>query len=182
MTLKLLPCISLLLITTAFAASNVVVSFADCPSCNTLKPAIQNVDDCPSCLALLSAFQSIALTGDDPFITTLTSLCIGLGTADPDVCTGLIAREGPILAHDLRSISITPTSSPSSTAQKLCDALMGMCVTHPVTAFTVPFPKPAPGHPKVFKSRGRTTLLWGDNIPPALISNGAWWNQTRGLE
>ncbi|KAK6980676.1 Metallo-dependent phosphatase-like protein [Favolaschia claudopus] len=150
--LRLFSWISLLL-TTAFAASN-VVSFDDCPSCDTLKPAIQNVDDCPSCLALLSAFQSIALTGDDPFITTLTSLCIGLGTADPDVCTGLVAREGPILAHDLRSISITPTSSSSSTAQKLCDALMGMCVTHPVTPFTVPFPKPAPAHPKVFKSRG----------------------------
>ncbi|KAK6988045.1 Saposin B-type domain-containing protein [Favolaschia claudopus] len=152
-TLRLFSCVPLLL-STASAASN-VVSLDDCPSCDTLKPAIQNVDDCPACLALLSAFQSIALTGDDPFITTLTSLCIGLGTADPDVCTGLIAREGPILAHDLRSISITPTSSPSSTAQKLCDALMGMCVSHPVTPFTVPFPKPAPTHPKVFKSRGK---------------------------
>lgn len=73
--------------------------------------------------------------------------------ADPDVCTGLIAREGPILAHDLRQISST-----GQTAEKLCDALLGMCVTHPINAFTVPFPKPPPKHPKVFKSRGRPTV------------------------
>ncbi|KAJ7157546.1 sphingomyelin phosphodiesterase [Mycena crocata] len=111
---------------------------------------VQSVDDCPSCLGLLGAFQSLALAGDDAFITSFTSLCIGLGAADPDVCTGLIAGEGPILAHDLRSINAT-----GQTAEKLCDALLGMCVTHPVNPFTVPFPKPTPAHPKVFKSRGR---------------------------
>ncbi|KAJ7153823.1 sphingomyelin phosphodiesterase [Mycena filopes] len=117
---------------------------------DSLLSAIQNADDCPSCLALIGAFQSIALGGDDAFIVSFTSLCIGLGAADPDVCTGLIAREGPILAHDLRQINST-----GQTAEKLCDALLGMCVTHPVNPFTVPFPKPPPAHPKVFKSRGR---------------------------
>ncbi|KAJ7818805.1 sphingomyelin phosphodiesterase [Mycena olivaceomarginata] len=75
----------------------------------------------------------------DAFIASFTSICIGLGASDPDVCTGIIAREGPILAHDLRQISTT-----GQTAEKLCDALLGMCVTHPINAFTVPFPKPPP--------------------------------------
>ncbi|KAJ7500301.1 sphingomyelin phosphodiesterase [Mycena galericulata] len=124
--------------------------FAFGGSTDALLTAVQNTDDCPSCLALLGAFQTIAITGDDPFITSFTSLCIGLGAADPDVCTGLIAREGPILAHDLRQINTT-----GQTAEKLCNALLGMCLTTPVNPFTVTFPKPAPAHPKVFTSRGR---------------------------
>ncbi|KAJ7302571.1 hypothetical protein DFH08DRAFT_988982 [Mycena albidolilacea] len=44
------------------------------------------------------------------------------------------------------------------TAEKLFDALLGMCVTHPINEFTVPFPKPLPKHPKAFKSRGRPTV------------------------
>lgn len=65
----------------------------------------------------------------------------------------MIAREGPILANDLRQINST-----GQTAEKLCDALLGMCVTHPVNPFTVTFPKPPPAHTKVFKSRGRPTV------------------------
>ncbi|KAJ7679352.1 sphingomyelin phosphodiesterase [Mycena polygramma] len=133
-----------------FLAVNLLVAFATGLSTSALLSAVQNADDCPSCLSLLAAFQSIALTGDDAFITSFTSLCIGLGAADPDVCTGLIAREGPILANDLRQISPT-----GQTAEKLCDALLGMCVTHPINPFNVSFPKPPPAHPKVFTSRGR---------------------------
>ncbi|KAJ7767281.1 sphingomyelin phosphodiesterase [Mycena metata] len=138
----------LLLIATAL-----YFAFAAGISTDSLLSAVSNVDDCPSCLALLGAFQSIALGGDDAFIISFTSLCIGLGAADPDVCTGLIAREGPILANDLRQINST-----GQTAEKLCDALLGMCVTHPINPFTVAFPKPPPAHPKVFKSRGRPTV------------------------
>ncbi|KAJ7115438.1 sphingomyelin phosphodiesterase [Mycena epipterygia] len=119
-------------------------------STDPLLSAVQNATDCPSCLGLLGEFQSLAVTGDDAFIIAFTSLCIDLGAADPDVCTGLVAREGPILAHDLRHINVT-----GQTAEKLCDALLGLCVVHPVNPFTVPFPKPAPAHPKAFKSRGR---------------------------
>ncbi|KAJ7675216.1 sphingomyelin phosphodiesterase [Mycena rosella] len=133
-----------------FIAVQFLLALTAGASTDALISAVQNADDCPSCLALLGAFQEVAITGDDAFITEFTSLCIGLGAADPDVCTGLIAREGPILAHDLRSINTT-----GQTAEKLCDALLGMCVTHPVNPFTVPFPKPAPAHPKVFTSRGR---------------------------
>ncbi|KAJ7218481.1 sphingomyelin phosphodiesterase [Mycena pura] len=115
--------------------------------------AAQSVTDCTSCLDFLGALQEIAREGTDPFIANLTSFCISLDAEDPDVCTGIIAREGPILAHDLRQIN---TSGP--TALRLCDALFGQCVDQPVRPFTVRFPKPAPAHPKVFTSRGRPTV------------------------
>ncbi|KAJ6460506.1 sphingomyelin phosphodiesterase [Mycena sanguinolenta] len=122
-------------------------------STDALLSAVQNADDCPSCLAMLSAFQTIALTGDDAFIVAFTNLCIGLGADDPDVCTGIVGLHGPILAHDLRSINTI-----GQTAEKLCDALLGMCVTHPINPFTVPFPKPPPSNPKKFISRGRPPI------------------------
>ncbi|KAF7374111.1 Saposin B-type domain-containing protein [Mycena sanguinolenta] len=138
----------------AFLLAQVFVALvAGGAATEALLSAVQNTDDCPTCLALLGAFQTIALTGDDAFIVEFTSLCIGLGAADPDVCTGLIELEGPILAHDLRLINTT-----GQTAEKLCDALLGMCVTHPINPFTVPFPKPAPSNPKKFISRGRPPI------------------------
>jgi sphingomyelin phosphodiesterase len=70
--------------------------------------------------------------------------------ASPDVCAGVVAGAGPVLGRDLRQINTT-----GPTAEKLCDALMGVCVSKAVTPFTVHFPKPAPAYPKVFKSRGR---------------------------
>ncbi|KAJ7253566.1 sphingomyelin phosphodiesterase [Mycena rebaudengoi] len=120
---------------------------------DSLLSALRAADDCASCLGLLGAFQSLAILGDDVFTTSFTDLCIGLGAADPDVCTGVVAGEGPILAHDLRQINVT-----GQTAEKLCDALLGMCVTHPVNPFRVPFPRPAPVNPKTFRSRGRSPL------------------------
>jgi hypothetical protein len=63
----------------AFLSVSIFAALVAGASIDVLRSAVQNVDDCPSCLALLGALQSIAMTGDDPFITTLTSLCIGLG-------------------------------------------------------------------------------------------------------
>ncbi|KAJ7610147.1 sphingomyelin phosphodiesterase [Roridomyces roridus] len=124
-------------------------------SSDALLSALQTTDDdCSSCLALLGAFQTVSLGSVDAFVAEFTSLCIGLGAADPDVCTGLIAREGPILAHDLNSINTTA----GQTAERLCDALLGMCVSKAVNPFTVPLLKPAPKNPTVFSSRGRPTF------------------------
>ncbi|KAJ7472599.1 sphingomyelin phosphodiesterase [Mycena latifolia] len=106
--------------------------------------------DCPSCLGLLTSLKPVALSGDDALITQLTGLCIQLGAADPDVCAGVVQGAGPVLGQDLRQINTT-----GPTAEKLCAALMGVCFSKTVTPFTVQFPKPAPAHPKIFKSRGR---------------------------
>ena len=75
---------------------------------------------------------------------------------DDDVCQGLFTQQGPILAHDLRSISPF-----GQTAEKLCAALVGLCQIPPVNNFTVSFPKPAPSTPKNFTSKGRPPFQVG---------------------
>lgn len=69
---------------------------------------------------------------------------------DDDVCQGLLSEQGPIIAHDLRSISAL-----GQTATKFCDTLLGLCQAPAVNPFTVTFPKPAPTNPKVFTSTGK---------------------------
>jgi hypothetical protein len=66
-----------------FLAIHFLIAFGAGASTDALLSAVQNADDCPSCLALLGAFQAIALTGDDAFITSFTSICIGLGVRIP---------------------------------------------------------------------------------------------------
>ncbi|KAJ7336801.1 Metallo-dependent phosphatase-like protein [Mycena albidolilacea] len=117
-----------------------------------IRSALQNAAvDCQSCLGLLTSLKPVAQLGDDALITQLTGICIQLGAASPDVCAGVVAGAGPVLGQDLRRINTT-----GPTAEKLCDALMGVCASKAVTPFTVHFPKPPPAYPKVFKSRGRT--------------------------
>ncbi|KAJ7679351.1 sphingomyelin phosphodiesterase [Mycena polygramma] len=120
-------------------------------STDAIRSALQNTVDCPSCLALFTSLKPVAQSGDDALIIQLTGLCIQLGAASPDVCAGVVANAGPVLARDFRQINTT-----GPTAEKLCDALMGVCGSKTVTPFAVQFPKPPPAHPKVFKSRGRT--------------------------
>lgn len=71
--------------------------------------------------------------------------------ADNDVCQGLISEQGPILAHDLRSISAL-----GQTAIKLCNSLVGLCDDPAVNPHTVEFPKPLPAKPRKFISSGKS--------------------------
>ncbi|KAF8066055.1 hypothetical protein FPV67DRAFT_1450641 [Lyophyllum atratum] len=132
--------------------------------------AIENAVDCGACHALLVPLQGLAVLGDSTSPTQLlqsanpsrctsmptryNSLSLDNGTAsqahDPDVYEGIIKQQGPILAHDPRSISAL-----GQTATKLCDAVFGLCQPPDIKKYTVPFPKPAPTNPKVFASKGR---------------------------
>ncbi|EKM49763.1 uncharacterized protein PHACADRAFT_106798 [Phanerochaete carnosa HHB-10118-sp] len=115
-----------------------------------IEDALKNATDCSSCHALLVPLQTLAHLGDDAFVDTFVSVCDDFGLEDPDVCQGIFAKDGPILAHDLRRISAT-----GQTATKFCDAVFGLCNPPPVNAFAVPFPKAAPANPKAFKSTGK---------------------------
>jgi sphingomyelin phosphodiesterase len=69
-----------------------------------------------------------------------------LQVEDDDVCEGLIGEQGPILAHDLRSISPF-----GRTATLLCEAIFGLCQAPAVSPFKFPLP-PAPANPKRWTS------------------------------
>ncbi|KAF9469608.1 sphingomyelin phosphodiesterase [Collybia nuda] len=108
---------------------------------NDLTASLVQTEDCDSCRDLLASFQTIALTGDDAFISTFVSLCTELQLEDSDVCNGLFSAAGPIIAHDLRQINITGV-----TAGRLCDALFGLCSSSTATQFKFPLP-PTPTRP-----------------------------------
>lgn len=74
----------------------------------------------------------------------LTDLCEASGAENDEVCSGSIALEGPIIAQDLRGMSIG-----SRTSDLFCITFLGLCSYPSVDAYTVPFPsaKPAGSSP-----------------------------------
>ncbi|GBE81548.1 predicted protein [Sparassis crispa] len=125
-------------------------SLAACGLLEEIERGIKKMVDCASCYSMLPTFQAVALLGDRAFVNTITTACNDLRIEDRDVCEGAIATQGPILAHDLRHFSLR-----SQTATKFCEAVFGLCQSPPINEYIVPFPKPAPSTPKVFKSSGR---------------------------
>ncbi|THV01290.1 sphingomyelin phosphodiesterase [Dendrothele bispora CBS 962.96] len=104
--------------------------------------ALESLVDCASCHAALVPLQTLAFQGDDAFDTVFIEICDALQLEDPDVCQGTFTSIGPIIAHDLRSISVT-----GETAGRLCDALFGFCSSNVSTPFTVPLPPPKASAP-----------------------------------
>ncbi|KAJ3901432.1 Metallo-dependent phosphatase-like protein [Lentinula edodes] len=111
---------------------------------------LNNAADCASCHSLLVTFRATAALGDDAFVNSLKSLCKRLKLQDTDVCDGIFESVGPVVAHDLRSMSPF-----GQTSTKFCNAMLGLCSEPPVNTYTVPFPKSAPENSKEFKSLGR---------------------------
>lgn len=136
--------------------------------------ALKNAVDCTSCKALLTVLKGVAYLGDSTFSDALVTVCqvsqvtiwypwpfpseylIPLQLEDDDVCQGLFTQQGPIMAHDLRSISPF-----GQTAENFCIALIGLCQPPPVNNFTVPFPKASPSSPINFTSTGRPPFQVG---------------------
>lgn len=121
----------------AFAALFVVQSAAQ--SASSILSAIEKAATCGACETILVALQTLAHLGNAAFVSTFTTVCTLAGVEDADVCAGAIALEGPILAHDLRVMTI-----PSHTAQLFCSTIFGLCDYPAVTPYTVSFPKPKP--------------------------------------
>ncbi|KAI0702327.1 sphingomyelin phosphodiesterase [Cytidiella melzeri] len=114
--------------------------------------ALQNATDCASCHAIvLPPLQTLALLGDDAFVSGLIEICETTKAEDTDVCIGELSRSGPIMAHALRSFEPA-----GLTATKFCEAAFGLCQQPPVTPFNVSFPKPAPVVKDPIVSKGRT--------------------------
>ncbi|KAK5797708.1 hypothetical protein VI817_003999 [Penicillium citrinum] len=86
-------------------------------------------------------FLGLAHLGNDAFVDVITDVCVLAGVEDKDVCEGAISREGPILAHDLRTMDI-----PSTTAVLFCSTVFGLCDYPDVTEYTVEFPSAKPSN------------------------------------
>ena len=76
---------------------------------------------------------------------------------DPDICEGDIGAQGPIIAHALRSISLT-----GRTSRQFCNALFGMCDVEPVEPYNVTFPSSGS---MLYESKVRRKTKPGDRKP-----------------
>ncbi|KAJ3773546.1 sphingomyelin phosphodiesterase [Lentinula raphanica] len=111
---------------------------------------LNSATDCASCHSLLLTFKATAALGDQALIDSLKGICKRLKLQDSDVCDGVFESVGPLLAHDLRSISPF-----GQTSTKFCTAMLGVCQEPPVNNYTVPFPRSAPKTSKALKSSGK---------------------------
>lgn len=93
------------------------------------------VKTCRSCQALLLPLKQLANIGDDRFVSAMVKICKARKLQDPDVCEGDIGSQGPIIAHALRSISLT-----GRTSRQFCNALFGICELEPVEPYNMTLP------------------------------------------
>ncbi|CZR64135.1 related to acid sphingomyelinase [Phialocephala subalpina] len=102
---------------------------------STISDILTDIEDaasCTACEALLVVLKVLAHTGNDNFVDVITEICILAGVDDSDVCTGAIALEGPILAHDLRVMTIG-----TRTSELFCLTVFGLCQWPDIEAYTV---------------------------------------------
>ncbi|KAK4046708.1 hypothetical protein OIO90_006461 [Microbotryomycetes sp. JL221] len=92
---------------------------------------------CGTCIGLLAPLQALAHVGDDVFVNFFVGWCTKLGIEDADVCNGAIGTQAPILAHDLRSISLA-----SHAAKNFCSTVFGLCPLQQVIPYNVKFEEP----------------------------------------
>ncbi|KAG4439668.1 hypothetical protein IFR05_004865 [Cadophora sp. M221] len=143
--------------TFAVAALSVLVSSLSISDVNSKSTSLYTKRDTVSDIltavedaALLIVLKVLAHTGNDNFVDVITEICILAGVEDSDVCTGAIALEGPILAHDLRQMTIG-----TRTSTIFCLAVFGLCQWPAIEAYTVPMtaklaksrPSPSGGKP-----------------------------------
>ncbi|KAJ5884215.1 acid sphingomyelinase [Penicillium tannophilum] len=114
---------------------------------------IEDAVTCAGCEALLVILQALAHLGNDDFVDVITEVCILAGIDDDDVCEGAIAREGPILAHDLRNMEV-----PSHTTTLFCTTVFGLCDYPAITDYTVDFPSSKPANASRPASSGETPI------------------------
>ncbi|KAJ6017420.1 acid sphingomyelinase [Penicillium sp. IBT 35674x] len=114
---------------------------------------IEDAITCAGCEALLVILQALAHLGNDDFVDVITEVCILAGIDDDDVCEGAIAREGPILAHDLRNMDV-----PSHTATLFCTTVFGLCDYPAITDYTVDFPSSKPANASRPAPSGETPI------------------------
>lgn len=138
-----------------------------------LANSIENLSTCASCKALLVPLVAIAHLGDNKFYSTLVSFCTGLGIQDPEVCRGALGAQAPIIAHSLRSMSLS-----GQTSTLFCAKTFGLCEDPPVREWkSMPLPpEPLPkSHPHTAPSA--SVFLTSD--PITRTHNQTSWVKTR---
>lgn len=113
-----------------------------------LATAVETLTSCGACKSLLAPLKAIAHFGDATFLSTLITLCVGLGIQDPVVCRGALGAQAPIIAHSLRGMSI---GGPTGTL--FCAKTFGLCEYPETRDWDVVSQFQPPAEPKVSTAR-----------------------------
>ncbi|GAA6023339.1 hypothetical protein JCM10207_005752 [Rhodosporidiobolus poonsookiae] len=97
---------------------------------------VEKMVSCAACVSILRPLAALATVGDEAMTSVFAGFCSRLGIQDPDVCTGAVSDQAPILAHALRSLNL---DSPGATS--LCVTVFGLCPVQEVGNWTVPLPE-----------------------------------------
>ncbi|CAP99050.1 Pc22g17620 [Penicillium rubens Wisconsin 54-1255] len=92
----------------------------------------KNAVNCGAC-------QVTAGLGEDFMVDVFTGLCKISGVEDPDVCAGIIEKEGPALHDAFNALQLN-----SDTSKTLCASLVGLCKYPEVHTYSLTFPSPKP--------------------------------------
>ncbi|OAA60609.1 Metallophosphoesterase domain protein [Akanthomyces lecanii RCEF 1005] len=105
---------------------------------------IKEAATCGACESILVLLKGIAFFGDSAFVDAAKTLCKLGKIQDPDVCDGLLDREGPTVAKVINELSMY-----GRTQKLFCGAILGLCDTPAVQPLDLRFPsdKPNSGRP-----------------------------------
>ncbi|KAA8649172.1 hypothetical protein EYZ11_009840 [Aspergillus tanneri] len=93
----------------------------------TIVKDIKNAITCAGCEGLLGALKLVADIGEGTLIRVITDVCIVTNIEDKDVCTGLIAEQGPSVYYALKNLHLG-----SDTSHSFCAHVLGLCEYPPV--------------------------------------------------
>ncbi|KAF4637428.1 hypothetical protein G7Y89_g661 [Cudoniella acicularis] len=169
---------------TLFLLINLVVPFSQAFAVekksliDDLVKDIESAATCAGCAAILDILKGLAELGTSLFVDTLTEICIAVGIDDADVCTGAIASEGPIIAQDLKGMSI-----PSHTSDLFCITFFGLCPYPAVTPNTITFPtsKPSTNRPTPSGQTPLQIVHFSDIHVDLFYQTGASYNCTKPI-
>ncbi|KAF3916855.1 Endopolyphosphatase [Dactylellina cionopaga] len=137
---------------------------------NGIIDKIENAVTCVGCEALTTALKGVAFLGDTIFVKAVTAICSGLKVQDSDVCTGIVASEGPVIAEMLRNMKIG-----SRTNKVICASLFGLCENPDVLPYPGTIPPPAANRkiaPKVAATKPLKFVHISDTHIDRLYKNG----------
>ncbi|KAJ5320388.1 hypothetical protein N7508_000671 [Penicillium antarcticum] len=95
--------------------------------------------DCGSCQALLGGLKLVSGFGEGFMIDVFIGVCKLSGVEDPDVCRGIIEKEGPALHDAFQNLHIG-----SHATRTMCASLIGLCQYPEVRSHSLEFPSSKP--------------------------------------
>ncbi|KAJ5747833.1 uncharacterized protein N7511_009529, partial [Penicillium nucicola] len=106
---------------------------------STIWDDFKHAVDCGSCQALLGGLKLVSGFGEGFMIDVFIGVCKLSGVEDPDVCRGIIEKEGPALRDAFQNLHIG-----SHATKTMCASLIGLCQYPEVRSHTLEFPSTKP--------------------------------------